>query len=579
MEHSFDFSPVVILLLAAVLLVPVCERLRVSPILGYLAAGVLIGPHVLGLIGEIGMVRGVAEFGVIFLLFAIGLDLSVARLYSMRREVFGLGTVQVLLTAILIGFIGFRQGLSPHAAILVGGSLAFSSTAMVMQILAERGETATRAGRVAFSVLLFQDLAVIPMLALVPLLAGGDQDPGVALGIALAKAAAALAIIFVTGRFLLRPLLRIVTAYRNRELFVGTVLLIVLAASWATGQLGLSLALGAFLAGLLLAETEYRHQVEGDIAPFRGIFLGLFFMTVGMDIDLALVAENTRVILAVLAVLLVGKFALIVLLGRLFGLPSGLSVQVGLLLAQGGEFAFILFGLGMSLGVLDPAVGQTLVVTVGLSMVLTPFLAVLGSRAAARLTPRDIPQDQIIAAAADDLQRHVVVAGFGRVGQTVARLLQQHEVPYIAIDFDRDKVETGRRHGYPAYYGNAAQIDVLRAAGIDRAKLLVITLDQAHVAGSMVAALRRHYPDLKILVRGRDREQSASLRAAGATIVIPEALEASLQLSSAALRHWGIPSETVETALEAIRQEDYAPLASALAGTAESRSEEDRDGG
>ena len=565
MEHSFDFSPALILLLAAVLLVPLFERLRITPILGYLAAGILIGPHALGLIGNVDAVRNIAEFGVIFLLFAIGLDLSFARLYGMRREVFGLGAIQVLMTAMLIGAIGYRSGLSPEASILIGGALAFSSTAMVMQLLAERGETATRVGRIAFSVLLFQDLAVVPMLALVPLLAGEAQGIGTALGIALAKAAAALIVIFLIGRFLLKPLFRVITAHRNRELFVGTTLLIVLGASWATGQLGLSLALGAFLAGLLIAETEYRHQVEGDIAPFRGILLGLFFMTVGMGIDLELVAGNAWVILALLAALLAGKLVLTALLARLFGLPSGLALHVGLLLAQGGEFAFVLFGLGMQLGVLEAPVGQIMIVTVGLSMVVTPLLAILGRRAANTLTPIESVADGGIALAAEDLRRHVVVAGFGRVGQTVSRLLQQHGIPYIAIDLDRDKVEAGRRRGYAVYYGNAAQIDVLRAAGIDRAGLLVMTLDQAHVVSNMVRTLRHHHPGIKILVRGRDREQTADLRAAGATVVIPEALEASLQLSSAALRHSGIAAETVEAALEEIRREDYAPVVSVIA--------------
>jgi monovalent cation:H+ antiporter-2, CPA2 family len=566
MEHPFDFSPVLIFLAAAVALVPLFQRLRVSPILAYLAAGIIIGPQVLGLIKEVDAVAHVAEFGVIFLLFVIGLELSIDRLMSMRREVLGLGTVQVLITAAVIGYVAYLWGNPIEAAVLIGGGLAFSSTAMVMQLLAERSELSSRAGRGAFAVLLFQDLAVVPFMALLPLLADNSESIGRTLGLAGAKALLALGVIFLAGRFLLIPLYQLVTRTHNHELFVATTLLVVLGTSWATGQMGLSLELGAFLAGLMLAETPYRHQVEGDIKPFRGLFLGLFFMSVGMAINLDLIGHQLGTVLLLLAGLVSLKFVLLALLCRLFGFPTGLALHLGLLLAQGGEFAFVLFGLAVGLGILPQDVGQLLLVTVGLSMVVTPWLAHLGSSLSKKLTLPLVTEEERIQKASEDLRRHVIVAGFGRVGQTVARLLQNYAVPYLALDLEPHKATQGQAQGYNSYYGNATQLEVLEAAGVERARLVVMTLDQdPAVIQALVSRLHQAYPDLEILVRGRDPSQSRELRQAGATAVIPEALEASLQLSSLALKQCGIPGEAIEHALEEIRREDYAPLVAAFA--------------
>jgi monovalent cation:H+ antiporter-2, CPA2 family len=573
-EHAFDFSPVLIFLAAAVALVPVFQRLRVSPILAYLAAGVIIGPQMLGLIKEVEAVAHVAEFGVIFLLFVIGLELSIDRLVSMRREVLGLGTVQVLLTAGVIGYAAYAWGSPIEAAVLIGGGLAFSSTAMVMQLLAERGELSSRAGRGAFAVLLFQDLAVVPFMALLPLLADNSESIGRTLGLAGAKAVLALGVIFLAGRFLLTPLYQLVTRTHNHELFVATTLLVVLGTSWATGQLGLSLELGAFLAGLMLAETQYRHQVEGDIKPFRGLFLGLFFMSVGMAINLDLIGHQLGTVLLLLVGLVSLKFVLLALLCRLFSFPTGLALHLGLLLAQGGEFAFVLFGLAVGLGILPQDVGQLLLVTVGLSMVVTPWLAHLGSSLSKKLTPPLVTEEERIQKASEDLRRHVIVAGFGRVGQTVARLLQNYTVPYLALDLEPHKAAQGQAQGYNSYYGNATQLEVLEAAGVERARLVVMTLDQdPAVVQALVSRLHQAYPDLEILVRGRDPSQSRELRQAGATAVIPEALEASLQLSSLALKQFGIPGEAIEHALEEIRREDYAPVVAAFASQTTSRGE------
>jgi CPA2 family monovalent cation:H+ antiporter-2 len=564
---ALDFTPVLIFLLAAVVLVPLFQRFRVSPVLAFLAAGAVIGPYALGLIDDLETTQHFAEFGVIFLLFAIGLELSFDRLKAMRRDVFGLGTCQVLVTAVLFGAGAYLIGASIEIAIVVGGGLAFSSTAMVMQLLEEHGERNTRAGRTTFSILLLQDLAVVPLMALVPLLAEEGHNIATALGVAGLKAVVALVGLTLLGRVILRPLYRIVAGTRNAELFVGTSLLIVLGTSWATAQTGLSLALGAFLAGILLSETEYAHQIEADIAPFRGLFLGLFFISVGMSIDTRIVLENAAVVAALVVVLIAAKGIVIVALCRLFQLPLAHSVQVGFALAQGGEFAFVLFGLAVAVGVMPVALGQVLLVTVGLTMVAAPAVAALGRRFGQQLTRRGTGGDQLLDEEAADLDEHMLVAGFGRVGQTVARLLQDHDIRYLALDLDHKKVAEGRARGFPVYYGDAGRFEVLKAAGISRARGAVITLDQPAAAMRAVEALHRYCPDGTIVVRARDQSHSDALKEAGAAAVVPEMLEASLQLAGQTLRAAGVPIEVVETSLETLRAEDYVPVEDIIAPT------------
>jgi CPA2 family monovalent cation:H+ antiporter-2 len=561
MHASQSLQDVLIILAAAVLVVPIFQRLRSSPVLGYLVAGTLIGPAGMAIVSDVSGVMVLAHFGVVFLLFTIGLELSIERLKAIRLHVFGLGGLQVVLTAALF-YLGARWlGQPREAAAILAGGLALSSTAIVLQILVERGELSTRHGRLSFAVLLLQDLAVVPLLTLVPLLAAGGTRLAGALGIAALKAIGALVIILVVGRLVLRPALRVVAAAKSPELFTGVTLLVVLSVGYLTELAGLSMALGAFLAGLLIAETEFRHQVEGDIQPFRGILLALFFMTVGMTIDLGLIVEQAPLVLALVAALVLGKAIVTSLLCRAFGFPFAVAAHVGLSLGQGGEFAFVLFSLAMAVGVMSPATGQLMLAVVALSMALTPFLMAAGRLLAKALTPRIAPAElRRLEGDARDFKGHVIIAGFGRVGQTIARLLDAQRLPYMAFDLEPSRVAEGRARGLPIYYGDASRAEVLRAAGIDRARAAVVTLDQPQAAERAVEAIRRLCPMLDIHARARDHEHQVHLRGAGATHVVPEMMEGSLRLGGLLLRSLGRSSEEVAEVLEEFRVEAYAKL-------------------
>ena len=555
---------ILVVLAAAVVCVPLLQRLRVSPVLGYLVAGVVIGPHALGIIRETEATHILAEFGVLFLLFAIGLDLPLRRLIAMRRYIFGLGLAQVVATALVIALVIYAAGFDAQVALVMGGALALSSTATVLQLLVERREVADRHGRVSVAVLLFQDLAVVPMLALLPILAQGGTDMGAALALAGLKAAAAIAVILLVGRLLLRPAYRLVAEARTPEIFVATTLLLVLFTGWATAQVGMSMALGAFLAGLLLADSEYRHQVEADIQPFRGLFLGLFFITVGMGVDLGRIAADAGLVFGAAAALLAGKAALLFVLCRAFRLNTLLSTRVALLLSQGGEFAFVIGGLAMQLGVIEADIGQTAMVVVALSMATTPLAAALGHRLAARRTA-GAPEALETTEGMRELSGHVIVAGFGRVGWTVCKLLERHQIPYVALDVDMDRVRRGRDDNMPVYFGDASRLDVLRAAGLEHARAAVVTLDQPGLAERAVAAVRSHAPGFTIVSRARDGAHRKRLEEAGASAVVSEAVEASLQLGAKVLRLTGQPDDTVESSLDEFRREDYALLDHLLA--------------
>ncbi|UEM05698.1 monovalent cation:proton antiporter-2 (CPA2) family protein [Skermanella rosea] len=561
MHATQDLHDVLIVLAAAILVVPIFQRLRSSPVLGYLVAGMLIGPAGLAIVSDVSGMTVLANFGVVFLLFTIGLELSIERLKAIRFHVFGLGTLQVVVTAALFYFAARWLGQPREAAAILAGGLALSSTAIVLQILVERGELPTRHGRVSFAILLLQDLAVVPLLTLVPLLAGGGTRLAGALGIAALKAVAALLVILVVGRLILRPALRAVAAAKSPELFTGVTLLVVLSVSYLTEVAGLSMALGAFLAGLLIAETEYRHQVEGDIEPFRGILLALFFMTVGMTIDLGLVVREAPLVLSLVAGLVLGKAVVLTVLCRSFGFPTAVSAQVGLSLGQGGEFAFVLFSLAMALGVLGGQVGQLMLAVVALTMALTPFLMVAGRWIGSLLSPRVGPAElHRLEEDARDFKGHVIIAGFGRVGQTIARLLEAQRLPYMAFDLEPSRVAEGRARGLPIYYGDASRAEVLKAAGVNRARAAVVTLDQPHAAERAVEAIRRLSPLLDIHARARDHEHQKLLHDAGANHVVPEMVEGSLRLGGLLLRSLGRSSGEIAEQLEEFRGEAYAKL-------------------
>ena len=566
MPDSVQLRDVLVILLAAVVVVSVFRRLRASAVLGYLVAGALIGPHSLGLIRDVGATAILGQFGVVFLLFSIGLELSIERLVALRRYVFGLGATQVVVTTLIFWAVLRALGLDGGAALIVGSGLALSSTAVVLQILVERRELGTPHGRVAFAVLLLQDLAVVPLLTLVPLLARREASVLTALGGAFLKAAAALIVIVALGRLALRPMLRLVARDGTPELFTGIVLLVVLGVGWLTEQAGLSMALGAFLAGLLMAETEYRPQVEGDIQPFRGLLLALFFMTVGMGLNLELLQEQWLVLMGLLVALVLVKATILLLLSRAFGLSLAVAAAIALMLAQGGEFGFVLFSLAQQAGAISTHTAHVAVLVVGLSMAVTPLL-LSSSREVLRRLER--PSDQAhdaLGADTREMNEHVVIAGFGRVGQTVGLLLDSRFIRYIALDLNAELVAGARRRGLPVFYGDASRVDVLKAAGIERAQMAVSTLDDPELASRAVHVLRRLRTSMPILARAHDVAECERLVRAGATAAVPEIVEGSLQLGGVLLRQLGESPERVNQLLEQFRQETYARLAEITPG-------------
>lgn len=535
----------------SVLSILLLQRLRLSPVLGYLVTGLILGPTGFGLVTDAAPIQVVAELGVVFLLFLIGLELSVERLRAMRRWVFGLGLAQFTLTGALIAGAAVLLDLDPAMAILLGGGLALSSTAVVVQLLIERGELASPAGRTTFAVLLFQDLAVVPLLLYASVLAGPpDQSIPLALALAVGKAVLAVLLVLVVGRFTIAPLLAMVAATRSSELFTATALLIVLGTGWATGLGGLSMALGAFLAGLVLAGTDFRHQAETDMQPFKGLLLGLFFLSVGLGIDAKAILAHLEVILAGVMLLVLGKALIAAGLARLFGAPWPVAIRAGLLLGEVGEFAFVVIATARGNGLLESSLVQSLVAMVGLSIALTPFLPALADRLVRRLGLQEPLTDM-----AKPGQPHVIIAGFGRVGQTVAALMARQQVPVVAIDLNPDLVREKRRDGLPVHYGDTARHELLKQLGADHAMAAIVTLDDPQAAARTVAAFRDHWPHLRLFARARDRDHAANLLAMGAEAVVPETFESSLTLARGALESFGVPSSAVEELVQLYRED------------------------
>ncbi len=561
-----------IFLIAAVVIVPIFHRLRASPILGYLAIGVAIGPHGFGLIDDVESVAGLAELGVVFLLFTIGLELPLRRLWAMRRLVFGMGSAQVMVSALVIGGVAFAWGNSLEAATVLGLCLALSSTAIVVQLLSERGELATPPGHAAFSVLLFQDLAVVPILFLLPVLGGSAGNFAVDLAVALATATAAVLVIYVVGRRALRPLFRVIAGTRSAELFVATTLLVTLGIATLTNLAGLSMALGAFLAGLLLAETEFRHQVETDIQPFKGLLLGLFFISVGMGVDFAAVADRLHWVALSVVGLMVIKGLIATGVALLFRQPRVVAMQVGVLLSQSGEFAFIVVGAALALGILPGEIAQFMIIVAGVTMMVTPVAVGLGRRAAMLMDHHALEIRPKAQMAAPDLEDHIVLAGFGRVGQTIGRIIEAQKVPYIALDLDARRLGACRAHGLPVFYGDASRKDVLEQARAGHAACVVVTMDDPARAARTVATMRQSWPGVPVLVRARDRKHATELEQAGATGTVPETVEASLQLAAQTMRLLGMPPEAVSPLIETARDDEYAAPTPIIGEPAEAKS-------
>jgi monovalent cation:proton antiporter-2 (CPA2) family protein len=555
MTETQYLEDILILLAVAVIAVPVFQRLRLGSVLGYLAAGAIVGPWGIGFIDQIEEIQHIAEFGVVFLLFLIGIELQPARLWAMRRMVFGLGTAQVMVTGLVITGLALLFDQPLRTAVIIGFGLALSSTAFGLQILTERGEMGTSHGRTAFSVLLLQDLAVVPLLTLVSLLAA-ETSLLEGIEFAILDAVLVIAVVILVGRYLLSPILRLVATSRTAEVFTAAAVFAVLGTAWLMQEVGLSLALGAFLAGLMMAESHYRHQVIADIQPFRGILLGLFFMGVGMSIDFGLLGRQSILIVGLVLGLLLLKSAINWVLCRLMGVGRTDAIRVSLLLSQSGEFGFVLFGLATMSGLFPEDLFQVLTLLVALTLVTTPLMAnfceLLGKCLTGAADRHDVSTNHI-----DAGQPHVIIAGFGRVGRRVARILEAGEVPYLAIESNADRVLEGRRDGFSVFYGDASQVDVLKAAGAGQAGVLVCTLDKAVPAVRLVNILRQHYPGIAIHARGRDRHHCDELLKAGATIAISESLEASLQIGGAVLNTMGIFEEDVAALIESFRKEYY----------------------
>ncbi|KAL7238846.1 hypothetical protein ACSBR2_004861 [Camellia fascicularis] len=568
-EEEASLFDMLWLLLASVVFVPIFQKIPGgSPVLGYLAAGILIGPYGLSIIRHVHGTKAIAEFGVVFLLFNIGLELSVERLSSMKKYVFGLGSAQVLLTAAVAGLVAhFVAGQLGPAAIVIGNGLALSSTAVVLQVLQERGESTSRHGRATFSVLLFQDLAVVVLLILIPLISPNSSKGGVgfqaiaeALGLAAVKAIVAITAIIAGGRLLLRPIYKQIAENQNAEIFSANTLFVILGTSLLTARAGLSMALGAFLAGLLLAETEFSLQVESDIAPYRGLLLGLFFMTVGMSIDPKLLLSNFPVIMGMLGLLIGGKTILVAVVGRLFGISTISAIRVGLLLAPGGEFAFVAFGEAVNQGIMSSQLSSLLFLVVGMSMALTPWLAAGGQLIASRFELHDVRSLLPVESETDDLQDHIILCGFGRVGQIIAQLLSERLIPFVALDVRSDRVAAGRALDLPVYFGDAGSREVLHKVGAERACAAAITLDSPGANYRTVWALSKHFPNVKTFVRAHDIDHGLNLEKAGATAVVPETLEPSLQLAAAVLAQAKLPTSEIAATINEFRSRHLSEL-------------------
>jgi CPA2 family monovalent cation:H+ antiporter-2 len=521
-EYLGIFVDTLVILTAAVVGASLAERLKAGPIVGYLAAGLLIGPAILNLVGDVKAPQALAELGIVFLLFTVGLELPMERLRQLPRAMFVLGGAQVLVTTALLAGICLLLGLDFAGSVAIGAALSLSSTAIVLRLLSERRELHGRFGRGALGILMTQDLAVGPLLVLIPALRGTPLEMVQAVGLSVIKAAVVTMLILGIGRIVLRPVMNTVAAAHSSEIFAALTLLIVLAAAAMTHTAGLSLAFGALLAGMLLADTAYRHQVAAEIQPFRGLLLGLFFMTVGMLLDTELLPRHGLEILLMLAGLLLLKGVVICLLcWRLFMAPSG-SVRLGLLLAQGGEFAFVLFALAGRENMLSPLLQQELTIVVVLSMMLTPLLALAGERLAPRIARRTEVPEEALPHVPQGIENHVIIAGYGRIGAAVADRMTKAGIPWVASDSDPNNVNRARRAGKPVYYGDASRIEVMEALGLADAKAMVIAINDAEIAVQLVALVHYVLPETLILSRAFDEEHAKELREAGATLTVPE---------------------------------------------------------
>ncbi len=570
MNHAMspaDYKDLVLFLATAGIVAPLFKRLKLNPILGFLIAGVILGPFGLGALSHRlpwldyvtvdnpQEIAQLAEFGVVFLLFMIGLELSWERLRLMRKLVFGLGALQMIGCSLALGGVAMALGQPPVAALAIGAALTLSSTAIAVPVLVERKRLHAEGGRATFSVLLFQDLAVAPILITLAILGRADGAFSLKDLLALGPAAIGLGVIVLFGRLALRPMMRSVAKAKSEEMFMAACLLVIIGAGLVASLSGLSMALGAFVAGILLAETEYRHEVEVKIEPFKGLLLSLFFVSLGIRLDLSLLVASPGLVLGVAVGLVVVKGLMVLGLGRLFGLSNRAAIEAALTLAAGGEFAFVILDNAMAASVVSTEIGQAVLVAATLTMFLIPTLSGIGGRLAKRAAAPLSEAPDLVGLQSEEPAGRVLVVGYGRVGRLVGDMLDRHDLPWIAIDRNPSFVQQGRRNGHRVYFGDASRVELLERCGLDHAKAVVVTMDSPEAAEAVVATARGHRPDLTIVARARDARHAARLYELGATDAVPETIEASLQLSEAVLVDIGVPMGLVIASIHERRDE------------------------
>ena len=551
-------TPALIYLSMSALLVPIFHKLGLGSVLGYLTAGFIIGPHALGVIKDVNSVSGFAEFGVVFLLFIIGLELQPKKLWSMRRDLIGFGGLQILACTIGLGFIVKFFGLTWTQSLVIGFALSLSSTAFAMQTLIERKQLQTVPGKTAFAILLMQDIIAIPALALIPLLGGDAGDSNLTRWTALWFVATVLAL-FIASRYLMRPLLRMVASIRNREIFTAITLAIVLGVSLWMHHLGLSMGLGAFLAGVLLADSEYRHELEVDLEPFKGLLMGLFFVSVGMSVNLSLLIASPLLVLALTAVYQIVKGGLIVGAARVMGLETQSSKCMSLTIAQGGEFAFVIFASTLKINLLPTETVEMLVLVVTLSMVASPIALAFNEKILAGLNNRkkqDLPFDEI----ETNNNNHVIIAGYGRFGQISGRILRSLGIPFTALELDPAQIELLRKFGNKVYYGDASRAEMLEKAGAADAKLLILAIDDVDSSLETAKTIKENFPKLKILARARNRNHAFKLRDLGITFIKRETFDSAVDLSKEMLVELGYKREHADQLTDKFRLHDESML-------------------
>ena len=544
-------TDIALFLLAAVVAVPLFKRLKLGAVLGYLAAGIAIGPWGLGLVTGVDHILQVSEFGVVLLLFVIGLELQISRLSRLRATVFGLGGAQVVLTTAVLALLAHANGWSVTTSLVIGFGLSMSSTALVLQLLSEHGELASRHGRAGFGMLLFQDLAVIPFLAILPMLAGRHHGIN---WLSMAEVLGALAALIIGGRYLLRPILHVLAAVQVPEIFTAAALLLVVGTTLAMEALGLPASLGAFIAGLLLADSEYRHQLQADIEPFKGLLMGLFFIAVGMSADLGMVAQRPLEVLLLVAVLIGVKAAVLLLVGRLSRLPADSALSLAAVLSQGGEFAFVLFNLAGDSGVIKPEVRDLLIVAVTLSMVITPLIYAVVARL--RRGEEPPPYDEIDVPASP-----VVIVGFGAFGQIVGRILRVKKIPFTVLESNAQHVDFVRRFGNRIFYSDASRAEVLRAARAGEARLIVLAVADEEASLRVARTVRAQYPQMRIFAIARTRIHQMKLMDLGITDVIRRSYVSSLEMSETLLSVLGETEQDARLSIETFRRHDEKTLA------------------